>query len=95
MFQGDGLSLRLFVLSVVNPLSFLLNIQTEGYPTGNPRERDIDIFFADDLKLLATMLEQALKQLDIVTIFSKDVGVTFRTDKSAYSCVERERKIIG
>ena len=44
MFQGDVLSLQLFVLSV-NPLSFLLNIQTEGYPTGNPRERDIDIFF--------------------------------------------------
>ena len=71
IFQGDGLSLLLFVLSV-NPLSFMLNTQTEGYPIGNPGERDIDIthiFFVDDLKLLETMLERALKQLDIVTTF--------------------------
>ena len=42
IFQGDGLSLLLFVLSV-NPLSFLLNTQTERYPIGNPGEREIDI----------------------------------------------------
>ena len=79
----------------VNPLSFLLNTQTEGYPIGNPGERNIDIthlFFVDDLKLLGTMLERALKQLDIVTTFSKDVGMTFGTDKCAYSYVEREKK---
>ena len=79
----------------VNPLSFLLNTQTEGYPIGNPGERNIDIthlFFVDDLKLLGTMLERALKQLDIVTTFSKDVGMTFGTDKCAYSYVERGKK---
>ena len=38
IFQGDGLSLLLFILTV-NPLSFLLNT-TEGYKTGNPGERD-------------------------------------------------------
>ena len=73
IFQGDGLILLWFVLSV-NPLSFLLNTQTEGYPTGNPGERNTDIthlFFVDDLELLAIMLERALKQLDIVTAFSK------------------------
>ena len=94
VFQGDGLSLLLFVLSV-NPLSFLLNTQTEGYPIGNPGERDIDItqiFFVDDLKLLATMLERAIKQLDIVTTFSKEVGMTFGTGKCAYSYVERGKK---
>ena len=94
IFQGDGLSLLLFVLSV-NPLSFLLNTQTEGYPIGNPGERNIDIThlsFVDDLKLLATTLERALKQLDIVTTFSKDVGMTFGTDKCAYSYVERGKK---
>ena len=42
IFQGDGLSLLLFVLSV-NPLSFLLNTQTEGDPIGSPGERDTDI----------------------------------------------------
>ena len=54
IFQGDGLSLLLFILSV-NPLSFLLNT-TEGYKIGNPGERDLDIshmFFVDDLKLLS------------------------------------------
>ena len=42
IFQGNSLSLLLLVLSV-NPLFFLLNTQTEGYPIGNPGERDIDI----------------------------------------------------
>ena len=72
-----------------------LNTQTEGYPIGNPGERNIDIthlFFVDDLKLLATTLERTLKQLDIVTTFSKDVGMTFGTDKCAYSYVECGKK---
>ena len=95
IFQGDGLSLLLFVLSV-NPLSFQLNTQTEGYPIGNPGERNIThLFLVDDLKLLVTMLERALKQLDIVTTFSKDVGMTFGTDKCAYSYVEHGKKVIG
>ena len=73
----------------------MLNTQTEGYPIGNPGERDILIshkFFVDDLKLLATMLAQALKQLDIVTTFSKDVGMAFGTDKCAHSYAERGKK---
>ena len=97
IFQGDGLSLLLFILTV-NPLSFLLNT-TEDYKIGNPGERDLDIghmFFVDDLKLLSSTDENSYKQLDIATTFSKDIGMLFGQDKWAYIYVERgKRKSFG
>ena len=52
IFQGDSLSVILFVLCV-NPLSFLLNM-LNGYRMGPNGQRDQNItnlFFVDDLKL--------------------------------------------
>ena len=94
IFQGDGLSLLLLILSV-NPLSFLLNT-IEGYKIGNPGEKDLDIsqmFFVDDLKLLSSTAENSYKQLDIVTTFSKDIGMSFGQDKCAYLCGTRKEEI--
>ena len=93
IFQGDGLSLLLLILSV-NPLSFLLNT-IEGYKIGNPGEKDLDIshmFFVDDLKLLSSTAENSYKQLDIVTMFSKDIGMSFGQEKCAYIHAERGKK---
>ena len=70
IFQGDSLSVILFILSV-NPLSHLLK-QYKGYAAGN--ERNINIthnFFVDDLKLYAGTTNNLIKLLDIVIKFSK------------------------
>ena len=71
VFQGDYLSVILFILSL-NPLSFLLN-ETEGYKMAinTIYEKIImHLFFVDDLKLYAATLQQSKLQLDIVTTFS-------------------------
>ena len=49
IFQGDSLSVTLFVLSV-NPLSFMIK-RLRGYAAGKDRRPDITHIFVDDLKL--------------------------------------------
>ena len=78
VFQGDYLSVILFILSL-NPLLFLLN-ETEGYKMAinTIYEKIIThLFFVDDLKLYAATLQQSKFQLDIVTILVKISVVTF------------------
>ena len=98
IFQGDSLSLLLFVLSV-NPLSFLLNHTTRGYKIGKPGERNLELthnFFVDDLKLYSENQNEAKVQLDVVTKFSTDIGMSFGEEKCAYVAVERgQRKPLG
>ena len=77
--QGDSLNLLLFVLSV-NPLSFLLNHTIRGYKIGKPGERNLELthnFFVDHLKLYSENQNEAEVQLDVVTKFSKDIGMSF------------------
>ena len=55
LFQGDSLSVLLFILSL-NPMSFLLN-KLKGYAFGKNGSRNEDIthlFFVDDLKIFDT-----------------------------------------
>ena len=47
------------------------------------------LFFVDDLKLYASSLERSKYQLDVITTFSKDIGMTFGEDKCGYIYIER------
>ena len=87
IFQGDSLSVLLFILSV-NPLSFLLHT-LQGYACGKCKNYNVTHnFFVDDLKLYASSVNTAKKQLDLVTEFSKDTGMTFGDDKCAYQQIQ-------
>ena len=88
IFQGDTLSVLLFVLCL-NPLSFLLQ-KLKGYSYGKNRNHTITHnFFVDDLKLYASSLSILKKQLELVTKFSKDIGMKFGQDKCAYIRIEK------
>ena len=92
IFQGDSLSVLLFILTV-NPLSFMLR-NLKGYSYGTDRKSNITHnFFVDDLKLYASNINILKKQLDLVTLFSKDTGMTFGEDKCAYQQVENGKLI--
>ena len=97
VLQGDYLSMILFILSL-NPLSYLLK-KEDGYNMGSSEERDkllvkvlTHLFFADDFKLYAPTLNQIKYLLDIVTTFSKDIGMAFGEDKCGYIYVERGKR---
>ena len=93
MLQGNFVSVILLVLSL-NPLSFLLN-KTDGYKIGLGTlvEKILThLFFIDDLKLFAPNLDQSKLQLNIVTQFSKDIGMEFGEDKCSYIYIERGKK---
>ena len=95
LFQGDCLSLLLFVICV-NPLSFLLNRECEGYlagPTGERHLKLTNLVFVDDLKTYAHNKETAMHQLDIITRFSQDIGMKFGADKCAYIYIERGKRV--
>ena len=88
IFQGDTLSVLLFVLSL-NPLSFLLQ-NLEGYSYGTSRNHtQMHNFFVDDLKLYASSISILKKQLDLVTTFSNDIGMKFDQDKCTYIQIEK------
>ena len=82
IFQGDSLSVLLFILSV-NPLSYLLN-KLQGYcigKNGNRSQNISHLFFKDDLKLFATNMNQMKLLLDQATQFSNDIGMKIWTIK--------------
>ena len=90
IFQGDSLSVLLFILAV-NPLSFLLN-KLKGYKMGSSSNRNTNIthlFFVDDLKLYASNLQEATKLFDLVTTFFNDIRMKFRESKCAYLKIKK------
>ena len=94
VFQGDSLSVLLFILAL-NPLSHLLQ-QRKGYCVGPTKERNFKIthlFFVDDLKLFAANLDEMNQLLDLVTTFSKDIGMEFGESKCSYMEIRRGRAV--
>ena len=92
IFQGDSLSVLLFIISL-NPLSFMLK-KTKGYSIGEKREiNHTHNFFVDDLKLFAQTSSSVQKQLDIITTFFKDINMNFGEEKCAYMRIEKGKMV--
>ena len=88
IFQGDSISVLLFILSL-KPLSYML-CKLNGYNYENDRRKSITYsFFVDDLKLYCGTINVPKKQLDLVTQFSKDICMDIGTDKCAYLKIEK------
>ena len=90
IFQGDSLSVIIFVLGV-NPLSFMIK-RLRGYAAGKDRNTNITHdFFVDDLKLYSSTTNGIKKQLDLVTRFSQDISMNFGQDKCAHLVIEKRK----
>ena len=92
ILKGDALSVILFIHQV-NPASFLLE-DVKRYQLGNEEiKQNLDhLFFVDDLKLYATNIDTGKLLLDIITTFTKDVGMSFGEKKCAYICIENGKR---
>ena len=87
IYKGDSLSVILFGLAL-NPLSHLLR-STKGYAYGKNRQHQhTHSFLVDDLKLYASDIN-TVKRLEIVTTFSKDIGMKFGEEKCAFLQIEK------
>ena len=83
IYQGDSLSMFLFVLAL-NPLSRLLR-STKGYEYGKNRQHQhTHNFFVDNLKLYASDINSVKRQLETVTTFSNYIGMKFGEEKCAF-----------
>ena len=92
IFQGDSLSVLLFIISL-NPLSFMLK-KTKGYFIGEKREiNHTRNFFADDLKTFVQTSSSIQKQPDIITTFSKDINMNFGEGKCTYMQIEKGKMV--
>ena len=92
IFQGDSLSVILFILTV-NLLSFLL-CNLKSYRNGSERNSNITHnFIAYHLKLYANNINTTKKLLDLIITFSKDTGMTVGEDKCAYQQIEKGKLI--
>ena len=85
IYEVDILSVILFVLAL-NLLSHLLR-STKGYAYGNNRQHRHT--HVDDLKLYASDINTVKRQLEIVTTFSKDIGMTFGEEKCTFLQIEK------
>ena len=92
IFQGDSLSVLLFIISL-NPLSFVLK-KTKGYFIRDKTDiNHTHNFFVDDLKVFAQTFSSIQKQLDIITTFSKDINMNFCEEKCAYMRIEKGKVV--
>ena len=77
----------------MNPTSFLLE-DVEGYHLRNEeiKQNLNHLFFVDNLKLYATDIDAGKLLLDIITAFTKDVGMSFGEKKCTYICIENGKR---
>ena len=85
ILQGNALSIILFAL-FVNPASFLLK-KVEGYKIKKTSKQINHAYFLDDLKLFPESMNIMKLLLDIITTYSRDIGMKFGEDKCAYVLV--------
>ena len=94
IFQGDSLSPLLFVLVMI-PLTILLRKEMFGHRLTKDTSDNIlnHLLFMDDLKLYGRNEEELERLVEIVHIYSKDVGMEFGLDKCGMLVIRKGVKV--
>ena len=61
-------------------------------PPGNRTTKITHLLFVDDLKTYAKNKSDAMKQLQVITNFTNDIGMEFGADKCAYLNIEKGQR---
>ena len=88
IFQGDSLSPLLFVMAMI-PLTTLLRKESMGYRFSKSKKQINHLLFMDDLKLYAKDEADLDKLINVVSVFSRDIGMEFGLDKCAVLVMKR------
>ena len=92
IFQGDSLSPYLFIIAMI-PLSILLRRENKGYAFGSDGKLVNHLLFMDDLKLYGKSESDLEDLIEVVSKFSKDIGMEFGLDKCGVLVIERGVKV--
>lgn len=82
IFQGDSLSPLLFVVAMI-PLTLLLRREALGYRFGREGKKINHLLYMDDLKLYGKNRGEVEMLVEVVHVFSRDIGMEFGLDKCA------------
>ena len=92
IFQDDSLSPLLFVLSMI-PLIILLKRENIGYKFGKEQKMMNHLLYMDDLKLYGRSEQKLESLIDVVRVFSRDIGMEFGLDKCAVLVLKQGIKV--
>ena len=76
IFQGDSLSPLLFIIVMI-PLTILLKRENMGYKWGPSCKLINHLLFMDDIKLYGKLMRELESLVEVVRVFSKDIGMEF------------------
>ena len=92
IFQGDSLSPLLFVLSMI-PLTIFLKRENIGYKFGKEQKMTNHLLYMDDLKLYDRSEQELESLIDVVRVFSRDIGMEFGLEKYAVLVLKQGIKV--
>ena len=82
IFQGDSLSLPVFVLALI-PLSLILRKAQTAYEFSGSKEKINHLLFMNDLKLHSRNEKGLDSLVQTIRVFREDIGMDFRIKKCA------------
>ena len=91
IFQSDSLSPLLFVMAMI-PLTMPLRREAMGYRFGSEGKKINHLLFMDDLKLYGKDKDELEKLVDVVSVFSRDIGMEFGLEKCAVLLMKARMK---
>ena len=92
IFQGDSLSPLLFII-IMMPLSMLLRREKLGYAFGSGGKTINHLVFMDDIKLYGKSEKELEALVELVRVFSRDIGMEFGIDKCAVLSIRKGVKV--
>ena len=88
IFQGDSLSLLVFVLALI-PLSLILRKAKAAYEFSESKEKINHLLFMDDLKLYSRSKKGLESLVQRIHVFSEGIGMEFGIEKCAMLVMEK------
>ena len=82
IFQGDALSLLLFIIAMM-PLNHILRKYTAGYKLSRSQEKFNHLIYMDDIELFPNNKKELETLIHIVRIYSRGIGMEFGIEKCA------------
>ena len=91
IFQGDALSLLLFIIAMM-PLNHKLKKCTAGYKLSRSQEKINHLMYMDDIKLFAINEKELETLIHTIRIYSKDIGMEFGIEKYSLLVMKSDKR---